>query len=61
MMAFKPNYGQNRAERRRAQEAKREEKRKQQQEKTARRKASLGDPEGADHEAGEAPADEPGG
>jgi hypothetical protein len=38
-MAFKPNYGQQRAERNRAKEQKREEKLRRRQEKSARRKA----------------------
>jgi hypothetical protein len=41
LMAFKPNYNQQRAERDRAKRAKKEEKLKLQQERTAQRKAEL--------------------
>lgn len=52
-MAFKPNYGRERAERARAKQAKKEEKLKQRQEDAARRKAAKGDlPEnGGDEQA----------
>jgi hypothetical protein len=55
-MAFKPNYGQHRAERDRLKRAKKEEKLKQQQERTAERKAARDSGEPG-HE-GEEPADE---
>ena len=38
-MAFKPNYGQQRADRQRAKEQKREEKLRRRQERSAKRKA----------------------
>lgn len=43
-MAFKPNYGQQRAERNRAKEQKKQEKLQRRQEESERRKAGL--PEG---------------
>ena len=49
-MAFKPNYGRDRAERQRAARAKTEEKQKKKEEKLAQRKAERG--------AEEAPPDE---
>jgi hypothetical protein len=42
---FKPNYGQQRAERQRAQKARREEKLREQQEATARRRAAMDEAE----------------
>jgi hypothetical protein len=48
-MAFKPNYGRDRAERQRAARARTEEKQKKKEEKLAQRKAERG--------AGEAPPD----
>jgi len=47
-MAFKVNYGQQRAERNRAKQAKRDEKRKLQEERTAQRKAQGLGPEPED-------------
>jgi hypothetical protein len=44
---FKPNYNQQRAERRRAQQAKQEEKLKEQREATARRRAARAEAEAA--------------
>jgi hypothetical protein len=44
-MMFKPNYGQQRAERKRAQNARREEKLREQQEATARRRAAKAEAE----------------
>jgi len=46
LMAFKPNYNQQRAERDRAKRAKKEEKLKLQQERTAQRKAAGADADG---------------
>jgi hypothetical protein len=54
-MAFKPNYGQHRAERDRLKRAKKEEKLKQQQERTAERKAARDTGEPGDED--EEPAD----
>jgi hypothetical protein len=51
-MAFKPNYGRDRAERARAARAKSEEKKRKKDEKAAQRKAEL--------ELSEPPADEKG-
>lgn len=50
-MPFKPNYGQQRAERNRAKEAKKLEKLQRQEEKVAQRKAAQ--------EAGQDPSGEP--
>ena len=50
-MAFKPNYGRDRAERQRAARAKTEEKRQKKEEKLALRKA--------ERDAAKAPPDEP--
>jgi hypothetical protein len=50
-MAFKPNYGQQRAERKRSKDQKREEKLRRREEKSAKRKSAdepqspAGDPE----------------
>jgi hypothetical protein len=44
-MAFKPNYGQQRAERKRSQDQKREEKLRRREEKSAKRK-STDEPQG---------------
>ncbi len=44
-MAFKPNYGRDRAERARAARAKSEEKQRKKDEKTALRKAKRGESE----------------
>jgi hypothetical protein len=53
-MAFKPNYGRDRAERQRAARAKTEEKQRKKEEKLALRKA-----EQAERDAAKAPPDEP--
>lgn len=45
-MAFKPNYGQQRAERNRAKEQKREEKLRRRQEKSAARRKAPDTPQG---------------
>jgi len=63
-MAFKPNYGQQRAERARAQGARREEKLRQRQERSDERKAAAAAAEGAPKQGGEegpAPIDRRGG
>jgi hypothetical protein len=49
-MAFKPNYGRDRAERARAARAKSEEKQKKKDEKAALRKANRTEPELAPEE-----------
>ena len=51
-MAFKPNYGQQRADRNRAKEQKKQEKLQRRQEEAERRKAA-----GLPHEDGETPMD----
>jgi hypothetical protein len=58
MMAFKPNYNQQRAERDRAKRAKREEKLKLQQERTAQRKAVAPGEADADVASDETPPSE---
>jgi hypothetical protein len=57
-MAFKPNYGRDRAERERASRARSEEKQRKKDEKTAQRKAArdTAEPLPNDKEAGNLPS-----